>query len=236
MPLLASFVLVLLLCASVGRAQDSGDEPETRVDSDGDGLADEDEDVNRNHRRDHGETDPYLADTDGDGMNDGEERHVGTDPAHNGRIDFPEPMVFDMVRGLGAEQGEVEVNTLVLVPTDPAAAIWAPEIEAAVADKSPDLDLESRSDIARMVGIGALKYADLSTDRVKDYVFDWDRMLAFEGNTAPYLQYAHARICSIFRRAEVDRAVAALRELTEVRGGYSRAQEHRCSRGRGISR
>src|SRR5690606_783282 len=55
--------------------------------------------------------------------------------------------------------------------------------------------------VARMIGIGALKYADLSNDRVKDYIFDWDRMLAFEGNTAPYLQYAHARICSIFRRA-----------------------------------
>ena len=73
--------------------------------------------------------------------------------------------------------------------------------EAAVAEKSPDLDPEARAEIARMIGIGALKYADLSTDRVKDYVFDWDRMLAFEGNTAPYLQYAHARICSIFRRA-----------------------------------
>jgi arginyl-tRNA synthetase len=78
--------------------------------------------------------------------------------------------------------------------------------EAAVAEKSPDLDPDERSAIARMIGIGALKYADLSTDRIKDYVFDWDRMLAFEGNTAPYLQYAHARICSIFRRAGVDRA------------------------------
>jgi arginyl-tRNA synthetase len=77
--------------------------------------------------------------------------------------------------------------------------------EAAVAQKSPDLDAPARSEIAKMIGIGALKYADLSTDRIKDYVFDWDRMLAFEGNTAPYLQYAHARICSIFRRAEVDR-------------------------------
>jgi arginyl-tRNA synthetase len=51
-----------------------------------------------------------------------------------------------------------------------------------------------------------VKYADLSTDRIKDYVFDWDRMLAFEGNTAPYLQYAHVRICSIFRRAGVERS------------------------------
>ena len=55
-----------------------------------------------------------------------------------------------------------------------------------------------------MLGIGAVKYADLSTDRTRDYVFDWDRMLAFEGNTAPYLQYAHARIRSIFRRGDVD--------------------------------
>ena len=59
--------------------------------------------------------------------------------------------------------------------------------------------------VGEMVGVGALKYADLSTDRIKDYVFDWERMLAFEGNTAPYLQYAHARICSIFRRAGVER-------------------------------
>jgi len=56
--------------------------------------------------------------------------------------------------------------------------------------------------IARMLGIGAVKYADLSTDRTRDYVFDWDRMLAFEGNTGPYLQYAHARVCSIFRRSD----------------------------------
>ena len=77
---------------------------------------------------------------------------------------------------------------------------------ASVADKNPDLPLAERERVGRMIGIGAMKYADLSTDRIKDYVFDWDRMLAFEGNTAPYLQYAHARIRSIFRRAEVDPA------------------------------
>ena len=76
---------------------------------------------------------------------------------------------------------------------------------AAIAEKNPDLDDTARSEVARMIGIGAVKYSDLSSDRVKDYVFDWDRMLAFEGNTAPYLQYAHARICSIFRRAGVGR-------------------------------
>ena len=60
-----------------------------------------------------------------------------------------------------------------------------------------------------MIGIGAVKYADLSNDRIKDYVFDWDRMLSFDGNTAPYLQYAHARIHSIFRRAGTDPVEAA---------------------------
>jgi arginyl-tRNA synthetase len=61
-----------------------------------------------------------------------------------------------------------------------------------------EADLEG---IARAVGIGAVKYADLSTDRARDYRFDWDRMLAFDGNTAPYIQYAHARVRSILRRA-----------------------------------
>ncbi|MEM7341329.1 MAG: arginine--tRNA ligase [Actinomycetota bacterium] len=73
----------------------------------------------------------------------------------------------------------------------------------AVAEKNPELDAETAAAVAQMVGIGAVKYADLSSERTKDYTFDFDRMLAFEGNTAPYLQYAHARICSIFRKGEV---------------------------------
>ena len=77
---------------------------------------------------------------------------------------------------------------------------------AIVAERSPELAEAERDELGRQIGIGALKYAELSTDRIKDYVFDWDRMLSFEGNTAPYLQYAHARIRSIFRRAEVEPA------------------------------
>jgi arginyl-tRNA synthetase len=73
----------------------------------------------------------------------------------------------------------------------------------AIAEKNPELDARSRAEVARAVGIGAIKYADLSTDRLRDYTFDFDRMLSFEGNTAPYLQYAHARIRSIFRRGGV---------------------------------
>jgi arginyl-tRNA synthetase len=78
-----------------------------------------------------------------------------------------------------------------------------------VAQTSPDLDDDDRHLVAHAVGVGALKYADLANDRVKDYVFDWDRMLAMEGNTAPYLQYAHARIHSILRRGGVDPGDAA---------------------------
>jgi arginyl-tRNA synthetase len=73
-----------------------------------------------------------------------------------------------------------------------------------VREKNPELDAEAADAVARAVGVGAVKYADLSSDRIKDYVFDWDRMLAFEGNTAPYLMYAHARIRSIFRKAGVE--------------------------------
>ncbi|RAH04888.1 MAG: arginine--tRNA ligase [Methanobacteriota archaeon] len=72
--------------------------------------------------------------------------------------------------------------------------------EQEIDEKNPDLVGKEREDVARAVGIGAVKYADLSTERTKDYVFDWERMLSFEGNTAPYLQYAYARICSIFRK------------------------------------
>lgn len=75
----------------------------------------------------------------------------------------------------------------------------------AVQERNPQLDSSTQHHIARQVGIGAVKYADLSTDRIKDYMFDWDRMLSFDGNTSPYLQYAHARICSIFRKANIER-------------------------------
>ena len=80
----------------------------------------------------------------------------------------------------------------------------------AVLEKNPDLPEAERLSVARQVGIGAVKYADLSSDRIKDYVFDWKRMVAFEGNTGPYLQYAHARIHSIFRKAGSDAGGGAI--------------------------
>jgi arginyl-tRNA synthetase len=70
-----------------------------------------------------------------------------------------------------------------------------------VSEKSAELSEAQRREIARVVGLGAVKYADLSPNRQSDYVFSWDKMLALSGNTAPYLQYAYARIKSIFRKA-----------------------------------
>lgn len=73
-----------------------------------------------------------------------------------------------------------------------------------VTEKNPDLSEDERRAIAESVGIGAIKYADLSSNRTQDYVFSWDRLLSFEGNTAPYLLYAVARINSIFRKVGLD--------------------------------
>ena len=77
--------------------------------------------------------------------------------------------------------------------------------EKLILEKNSSMSDSDRKKISKMIGIGAIKYADLSIDRNKNYVFDWDKMLSFDGNTAPYLQYAHARICSIFRKSSISR-------------------------------
>jgi len=75
-----------------------------------------------------------------------------------------------------------------------------------VAAKNPDMPADELENLAKAVGIGAVKYADLSKSRTTDYIFDWDNMLAFEGNTAPYMQYAYTRVLSVFRKADLDEA------------------------------
>jgi arginyl-tRNA synthetase len=71
-----------------------------------------------------------------------------------------------------------------------------------VSEKNLELPVTQRKEIARVIGLGAVKYADLLPNRQSDYIFSWDKMLALQGNTAPYLQYAYARIKSIFRKSE----------------------------------
>ncbi|WAT01914.1 arginine--tRNA ligase [Rouxiella chamberiensis] len=73
-----------------------------------------------------------------------------------------------------------------------------------ILSKNPNLPDEELEQLVNAVGIGAIKYADLSKSRTTDYIFDWDNMLAFEGNTAPYMQYAYTRVASIFKRADID--------------------------------
>jgi len=90
-----------------------------------------------------------------------------------------------------------------------------------VAEKNPDMPADELEKLANAVGIGAVKYADLSKNRTTDYVFDWDNMLAFEGNTAPYMQYAYTRVLSVFRKAGMDEtaldaAAVAIREDREA--------------------
>ena len=93
--------------------------------------------------------------------------------------------------------GAVHLNDLLIEAVERADTI--------IAEKNPYLSNEERAEVAKMLGIGAIKYADLSTDRNNNYTFEWEKMLSSDGNTAPYLQYAHARICSIFSKDGIDR-------------------------------
>jgi arginyl-tRNA synthetase len=90
------------------------------------------------------------------------------------------------------EGGTIRLADLLAEATERARAI--------IAEKDPDLSPAERDEVAELVGVGAVKYADLSQNRNSDYRFEWDKLLAFDGNTAPYLQYVHARIRSIFRK------------------------------------
>lgn len=76
--------------------------------------------------------------------------------------------------------------------------------EKLIADKNPNLSDEERAAVVNAVAMGSVKYSDLSKNRTTDYIFDWENMLSFEGNTAPYMQYAYTRVASIFKRAGVD--------------------------------
>ncbi len=115
---------------------------------------------------------------------------------------------------LGADRKMLKTRSGDTIKLDALLTEAVERAAAAVAQKNPELSADKQSEIARIVGIGAVKYADLSTDRIKDYTFDWDRMLSFDGNTSPYLQYAHARICSIFRRANIERQ--SVRNVTPI--------------------
>ncbi|KZN13000.1 arginine--tRNA ligase [Marinomonas sp. TW1] len=90
-----------------------------------------------------------------------------------------------------------------------------------VSSKNPDMSEDELRNISRVVGIASVKYADLSKNRTSDYVFNWDTMLSFEGNTAPYLLYAYSRVASIVKRSEID--IASLTGEIQVEASQERA-------------
>jgi arginyl-tRNA synthetase len=102
------------------------------------------------------------------------------------------------------EGGAVELGTLLDEAIDRAAAVYEQLRQEAIdrGEEVPELSAEERRHLAEVIGLGAVKYADLSQNRTTDYVFNWDKMLAMDGNTATYMQYAYARIRSIFRKGE----------------------------------
>jgi arginyl-tRNA synthetase len=100
-------------------------------------------------------------------------------------------------RPLKTREGQAVTLKLLLDEAEQRAA-------ARIHEEGLDVDEADVARVARAVGIGAVKYADLRQNRLSDYQFDWDKMISFKGNAGPYLQYAHARIRSIFRRGQVD--------------------------------
>ncbi len=109
--------------------------------------------------------------------------------------------------------GVVKLNDLLDEAVERAYAI--------IGEKNPEMPEAERRDVAEAVGIGSVKYADLSKNRTSDYVFQWEQMLALDGNTAPYLQYAYSRIQSLFRRGDV--APEALPGTLDLRQDRERA-------------
>ena len=103
------------------------------------------------------------------------------------------------------EGGAIELSQLLDEAVERGRAVYdqTRSERAARGEDVPDLSAEERQKIAEVVGLGAVKYADLSQNRTSDYVFNWDKMLAMDGNTATYMQYAYARVRSIFRKGGV---------------------------------
>ena len=133
----------------------------------------------------------------------------------NGKKIEPVHVTFGSVLGengrpLKTREGEnVKLKELLGEAVERASAI--------VEEKNPELSAEQKEEIAKAVGIGAVKYADYSNNRTSDYVFSFDKMLAMDGNTAPYMQYAYARVKSIGRKAQ-EKDIDVERELADIEG------------------
>jgi arginyl-tRNA synthetase len=129
-------------------------------------------------------------------------RRMGCDDVELQHVSFGTVMGEDGRPFKTREGDTVGLESLLDEAVRRAAQVVAANDEAK--PDGPDLSLQRRGEIAEVVGIGALKYADLSQNRTSDYEFSYDRMLAMNGNTGTYMQYAYARVRSIFRKGGVD--------------------------------
>ncbi len=120
-----------------------------------------------------------------------------------------EHIPFGLIRFKDGKMSTRAGNIIFLEDVLDKASALALEI---IKEKNPNL--ENKEEISEMVGVGAIIFGDLSNDRVKEVTFDWEKILDFNGETAPYLQYTHARICSVLKRAEKDRVTKNLNILT----------------------
>ena len=135
-------------------------------------------------------------------------RRMGYDRVELTHISFGSVLNEDRIPFASSKGGAPELSTLIGGAVDKGRAKYEESYESRKASGRPvpDLTDAEKADIAQAVGIGAVKYADLSQNRTSDYVFSYDKMLATDGNTATYMQYAYARCRSIFREGGVDDA------------------------------
>jgi arginyl-tRNA synthetase len=122
-------------------------------------------------------------------------------------------MAFGSV--LGPDKKMFKTRSGETVKLEPLLDEAAEHAAKLVRANNPDLDVAESAAIARAVGVGAVKYADLANDRIRDYVFDWSRMLSLDGNTAPYLLYAHVRARSIARKSATAAGAIRVEEPAE---------------------
>lgn len=108
---------------------------------------------------------------------------------------------FGQIRLGGAKAGTRTGNVILL---NEALERAADHIDAVIAEKNPEMDAAKRREVAKQVGYGSIVFGDLTRERERDWDFDWDRLLSFEGDTGPYCQYQHARIASIVRKSGLE--------------------------------
>lgn len=112
--------------------------------------------------------------------------------------DWAKDMIHVANGMISREEGSMSTRKGMVIYLEDVIKEAVEKVRNIIEERNPNL--ENKEEVAKMVGIGALKFSVLSINRIKDFIFTWEKILNFEGETAPYIQYTHARICSIFRK------------------------------------